>query len=89
MAMWNEFKSFRTLNESLLTEFKDRSVVMDGEIVCLSRAGKPEFRDLLFRRGEPLFVAFDLLWCDGQDLRYPTCLAYRNSSAESRVQSRI
>jgi ATP-dependent DNA ligase len=23
-----------------------------------------------FRRGEPRFVAFDLLWCDGQDFRY-------------------
>ena len=66
----NEFKSFRTLNESLLTEFKNRPVVMDGEIVCLDDAGKPEFRDLLFRRGEPRFVAFDVLWCDGQDLRY-------------------
>lgn len=43
---------------------------MDGEIVCLNDAGKTEFRDLLFRRGEPRFVAFDLLWCDGQDLRY-------------------
>jgi bifunctional non-homologous end joining protein LigD len=66
----NEFKSFRTLNESLLAELKVQSVVLDGEIVCLNDAGKTEFRDLLFRRGEPRFVAFDLLWCDGQDLRY-------------------
>jgi bifunctional non-homologous end joining protein LigD len=66
----NEFKSFRSLNESLLSELKLRSAVLDGEIVCLNDAGKTEFRDLLFRRGEPRFVAFDLLWCDGQDLRY-------------------
>jgi len=66
----NEFKSFRTLNESILSELKVRSAVLDGEIVCLNDAGKPEFRDLLHRRGEPRFVAFDLLWCDGQDLRY-------------------
>ena len=66
----NEFKSFRSLNESLLFELKLRSVVLDGEIVCLNDAGKTEFRDLLFRRGEPRFVVFDLLWCDGQDLRY-------------------
>jgi hypothetical protein len=38
--------------------------------VCLNDAGKTEFRDLFFRRGEPRFLAFDLLWCDGQDLRY-------------------
>ena len=66
----NEFKSFRTLNESLLTELKVRSAVLDGEIVCLNDDGKPEFRDLLFRRGEARFVAFDLLFCDGQDYRY-------------------
>ena len=66
----NEFKSFRTLNESLLAEPKVRSAVLDGESVCLNDAGKTEFRDLLFRRSEPRFVAFDLLWYDGQDLRY-------------------
>ena len=66
----NEFKSFRTLNESILAEIRVRSGVLDREIVCLNAAGKTEFRDLLFRRGEPRFVAFDLLWCDGQDLRY-------------------
>ncbi len=43
---------------------------MDGEIVCLNDSGKPEFRDLLHRKGEPRFVAFDLLWLDGQDLTY-------------------
>jgi bifunctional non-homologous end joining protein LigD len=26
------------------------------------RLGKPQFRDLLFRRAEPVFYAFDLLW---------------------------
>jgi ATP-dependent DNA ligase len=28
-----------------------------------------QFKNLLFRRGEPRFYAFDLLWCDGEDLR--------------------
>jgi ATP-dependent DNA ligase len=28
------------------------------------------FQDLLFRRGEPRFYAFDVLWHDGEDLRY-------------------
>jgi bifunctional non-homologous end joining protein LigD len=51
----NEFKSFRSLSESVLTELKVRSAVLDGEIVCLNDAGKPEFRDLLFRRGQPRF----------------------------------
>jgi bifunctional non-homologous end joining protein LigD len=44
--------------------------VLDGEIVCLDRRGKPQFNDLFSRRGEPRFVAFDLLRLDGEDLRY-------------------
>jgi bifunctional non-homologous end joining protein LigD len=44
--------------------------VLDGEIACLGADGKSRFYDLLFRHGEPRFVAFDLLYCDGQDLRY-------------------
>ena len=47
-----------------------RSVVLDGEIVCLDGDGKSRFYDLLFRKGQPRFVAFDLLHCDGQDLTY-------------------
>src|ERR1700740_3367149 len=35
----NEFKSFRTLNESILAELKVRSAVLDGELVCLNDAG--------------------------------------------------
>lgn len=44
--------------------------MLDGEIVCLDEDGKPQFRDLLFRRGEPRFVAFDLLRLNGEDLHY-------------------
>ena len=66
----NEFKSFSVLSKAIPTEIQGRSAVLDGEIVCLDADGKPQFRDLLFRRGEPRFVAFDLLWCEGEDLRY-------------------
>jgi bifunctional non-homologous end joining protein LigD len=41
----------------------------DGEIVCLDDQGRSRFNDLLFHRAEPCFVAFDLLWCDKQDIR--------------------
>ena len=36
----------------------------------LDNDGKSRFYDLLFRKGRPRFVAFDLLHCDGQDLTY-------------------
>jgi ATP-dependent DNA ligase len=51
----NVFKSFPVLNETIPRELRPRSVVLDGEIVSLDREGKSQFRDLMFRRGEPRF----------------------------------
>jgi bifunctional non-homologous end joining protein LigD len=65
----DEFKSFPALNEAIPRELRCRSAVLDGEIVCLDRHGKTQFKDLLFRRGEPRLYAFDMLWCEGEDLR--------------------
>jgi hypothetical protein len=45
------------------------SAVLDGEIVCLDRRGRPRFNDLLFHRGDPCFFCFDLLFVNGQDMR--------------------
>jgi bifunctional non-homologous end joining protein LigD len=58
----NTFKSFPDLCEGLARDLRSRRCVLDGEIVCLDCEGKPQFADLLFRRGEPRFMAFDLLW---------------------------
>ena len=44
--------------------------MLDGEIVCLDKTGTSQFTNLLFRRGEPRYYAFDLLSCNGEDLRY-------------------
>jgi bifunctional non-homologous end joining protein LigD len=81
----NTFKSFPSLCEGLARDLKGRRCVLDGEIACLDPNGKPQFRDLLFRRAEPVFYAFDLLWDEhaksdneeetrrfhnGEDLRY-------------------
>jgi bifunctional non-homologous end joining protein LigD len=43
--------------------------VLDGEIVVLDGTGRPQFYELLRRRGEPVFYAFDVLMHGGQDLR--------------------
>jgi bifunctional non-homologous end joining protein LigD len=81
----NTFKSFPELCSGLARELRGRRCVLDGEIVCLDNHGKPQFRDVLFRRGEPRFYTFDILsdehpWSDdeqerrrfrnGEDLRY-------------------
>jgi bifunctional non-homologous end joining protein LigD len=81
----NTFKTFPDMCVGLTRDLKGRRCVLDGEIVCLGTDGKPQFRDLLFRRAEPLFYAFDILWDEhaktdddeensrfrnGEDLRY-------------------
>src|SRR6266542_3844035 len=43
--------------------------VFDGEIVALDEDGRPIFSDLLFGRREPVYVAFDVLVVDGEDVR--------------------
>jgi ATP-dependent DNA ligase len=89
LAKRNTFQSFPRLCEGLARDLKGRRCVLDDEIVCLDQHGKSQFNNLLFRRGEPFFYAFDLLWEEhawsddeqerrrfrnGKDLRYlPLC----------------
>ena len=64
------FASFSALAQSISDSLPNVRAVIDGEICSLDRRGRPQFKNLLFRRGNPLcFFAFDLLTCDGKDLR--------------------
>lgn len=64
-------RSNHSLTERLDRPFTLYTLSRDGRGDRLSGyAGKSVFTDLLFRRGEPRFYAFDLLWCDGEDLQY-------------------
>jgi bifunctional non-homologous end joining protein LigD len=83
----NEFKSFPTLRESIARTLATRSRVLDGEIVCLDRRGKPQFNDLFRHHGEPRFVAFDLLRIDSEDLRYAP-LVERKAKLRALVSNR-
>jgi bifunctional non-homologous end joining protein LigD len=64
----NVYRSFPLLCDAIRTELKCEAV-LDGEIVCLDSEGRPQFYELLRRRGQPVFYVFDLLWLDGEDLR--------------------
>jgi bifunctional non-homologous end joining protein LigD len=66
----NVFKSFPLLAEDLGDALRRTRAVLDGEIVCLDSKGRSQFNELLYRRGEPYFYAFDLVWRDGRDLRH-------------------
>src|SRR5438445_7879699 len=64
------FASFSGLAESISDSLPNARAVIDGEICSLDRRGRPQFKNLLFRRGNPpCFFALDLLTCNGKDLR--------------------
>ena len=66
----NPFSSFSGLADTIAASVPHvKDAVLDGEIVCLNKRGHPQFNDLLLRRGEPCFFAFDLLWNAGKDYR--------------------
>jgi bifunctional non-homologous end joining protein LigD len=43
--------------------------ILDGEIVALDEAGRPKFKDLIFARRPPVYLGFDVVTADGDDLR--------------------
>jgi ATP-dependent DNA ligase len=65
----HEFSSFVSLASSLAQISHDGGVILDGEIACVDAKGRPRFNDLLFRRKEPCFFAFDLLYLNGNNCR--------------------
>lgn len=64
----NRMPRFQELADALARSLKVKDAVLDGEIVVMRPKG-PDFLALFFRRGRPAYVAFDLLWRDGRDLR--------------------
>jgi len=65
----NVFRGFADLATWIAEHLRVESAVIDGEIACVDESGRPVFRDLLFRRGQCVFIAFDLLFLNGKDLR--------------------
>jgi bifunctional non-homologous end joining protein LigD len=63
------FKSWPQLAEEIVHSIRAVRAVLDGEICCLDPDGRSNFRNLLFRREWPHFVAFDLLALERRDLR--------------------
>ena len=65
----NVFHGFANLASWIAEHLRVESAVLDGEIACVDDVGRPVFRDLLFRRRQCVFIAFDLLFLNGKDLR--------------------
>jgi len=65
----NTFRNFKDLAQWIGQNLNVDNAVLDGEIACVDDSGRSVFNDLLFRRRECVFFAFDLLFLDGEDLR--------------------
>jgi len=66
----NEMKRFGDLSGLIAKALKKVSdAVLDGEIVALDGTGKPAFYDLMKRKCQAVYYAFDILWLNGRDLR--------------------
>jgi len=63
-----EMKRFSDLS-SIGKELKVKEAVLDGEIVALDGDGMPAFYDLMKRRCQAVYYAFDIIWLNGRDLR--------------------
>ena len=65
----NRFSRFPELEKRLCSAFPRRDLVLDGEIVAFDDDGRVSFWDLMHGEGILGYVAFDLLWYRGRDLR--------------------
>src|SRR5262245_49893818 len=64
----NTFRNSR-ISRNGLANLRVENAVIDGEIACVDELGRSVFNDLLFRKRECVFFAFDLLFLNGEDLR--------------------
>jgi bifunctional non-homologous end joining protein LigD len=65
----NLMRRFQELAEQVRAELPRREVILDGEIIALDDDGRINFWDLMRERGTLAYVAFELLWLNGRDLR--------------------
>ena len=75
----NGFRRFDALSTQVATELGVDEAVLDGELIAADETGRPRFWDLLRGTRVPAYVAFDLLWLGGIDLR-PLPLSERRTA---------
>ncbi len=68
----NVFRGFNDLAQWIGEYLSVENAMLDGEVACVDEFRRSVFQDLLFRRRECLFFAFDLLFMNGR-----TCADYR------------
>ena len=62
-------RRFDTLAQQAAAALAVDDAILDGEVIAADETGRPMFYDLLRHARPAAYVAFDLLWLDGADLR--------------------
>jgi bifunctional non-homologous end joining protein LigD len=65
----NHLSRFDELGGLVAAELDANDAILDGEVIAADETGRPQFYDLLRGTRRPSYVAFDLLWLNGADLR--------------------
>jgi len=65
----NLMSRFERLSERIAAALDASDAILDGEVIVADETGWPQFYDLLRDARAPAYVAFDLLWLNGADLR--------------------
>jgi bifunctional non-homologous end joining protein LigD len=60
---------FAGLGDRIAASLEVSDAIIDGEVIAADATGRPQFYDLLRDTRTPAYVAFDLLWLNGADLR--------------------
>jgi hypothetical protein len=65
----NVLTRFDALGGALAAELDVGDAIIDGEMIDGDETGRPQFYDLLRSTRAPAYVAFDIVWLNGADLR--------------------
>ena len=60
---------FADLGDQIAASLDVSDAILDGEVIAADETGRPQFYDLLRHTRAPAYVAFDLIWLNGADLR--------------------
>jgi bifunctional non-homologous end joining protein LigD len=62
-------RRFDALGDEMAVVLDVDDVILDGEVIVADETGRPQFYDLLRGRRAPVYIAFDIAWLNGVDLR--------------------
>jgi bifunctional non-homologous end joining protein LigD len=65
----NLMSRFTGLGDRIAASLDVADAILDGEIIAPDATGRPQFYDLLRDTRTAAYVAFDVLWLNGADLR--------------------